>query len=203
MNRDANVWGKRVIEKALEYVNYKWIASEKNVMHEIDEDGRFVDTPDITWKGEILDCGWWEIGEVNVGIPYGWGNASTIEEFELGIREGKYAGNVPEDKKRYGSYHTVGVDCSGLLTICWELPKKIATRDIPEYATVLENIDEIQQGDVFAKIGSHVMLFQEFVDVEKKEVMIIDSTRSTGKVSQRKVKVADLFADDYEIYRRK
>lgn len=202
MNCNTNGWGKKVIEKALEYADYQWIASEKNVMHGIDGDGRFVDTPDITWKGEILDCGWWKIGEVNVGIPYGWGNASTIEEFELGIREGKYAGNVPEDKKRYGSYHTVGVDCSGLLTICWELPQKIATRDIPEYATVLENLDEIQQGDVFAKIGSHVMLFQEFVDVEKKEVMIIDSTRSTGKVSQRKVKVADLFADGFEIYRR-
>lgn len=84
------------------------------------------------------------------------GNASTIEEFEIGIREGKFAGNVPEDKKRYGSWNTVGVDCSGLLTICWELPKKIATRDIPEYATIIKCIDEIQQGDVFAKIGSHV-----------------------------------------------
>lgn len=110
--------------------------------------------------------------------------------------------NVPEDKKRYVSYHTVGIDCSGLLTICWELPKKIATRDIPQYATVIENIDEIQQGDVFAKIGSHVMFFKEFVDEEKEEVIIIDSTRSTGKVSQRKENVAELFSKGYEIYRR-
>jgi len=202
MNFDSTIWGKKVIEKAMEYANYKWVAYEKNVMHGIDENGRFVDTPDITWKGEILDCGWWKVGEVNVGIPYGWGNASTIDEFEIGISEGKYAGNVPEDKKRYGSYNTVGVDCSGLLTRCWELPKKIATRDIPEYATVLECLDEIQQGDVFAKIGSHVMFFKEFTDIEKREVIIIDSTRSTGKVSQRKVNLSELFANDYEIYRR-
>ena len=203
MNSNLNMWGKSVIKKALQYANYKWIACEKNVMHGVDEAGRFVDTPDITWKGETLDCGWWKVGEVNVGIPYGWGNASTLEEFENGIREGKYAGNVPEDKKRYGSYNTVGVDCSGLLTICWELPHKIATRDIPEYATVIECIDEIQQGDVFAKIGSHVMFFESFADAEKKEAIIIDATRSTGKVSQRKVNVAELFLNGYKIYRKK
>ena len=203
MNGTSSTWGKKVIEKAMEYANYEWIAHEKNVKHGMDENGRFVDTPDITWKGEILDCGWWKVGEVNVGIPYGWGNASTIEEFETGIRDGKYAGNVPEDKKRYGSYQSVGVDCSGLLTICWELPKKISTRDIPEYATIVESIDEIQQGDVFAKIGSHVMLFKEFTDIDKKEVLIIDSTRSTGKVSQRIENVVELFVKGYKIYRKK
>lgn len=203
MAHNSNVWGKKVIEKALEYANYKWTASEKNVMHGMDKNGRFVDTPDITWKGEALDCGWWKVGEVNIGIPYGWGNASTIEEFEVGIRNGKYAGNVPEDKKRLGSHNAVGVDCSGLLTICWELPKKISTRDIPQYATEIACINEIQQGDVFAKIGSHVMFFKEFVDTEKKEVIIIDSTRGTGKVSQRKEIVAELFAKGYKIYRKK
>lgn len=202
MNDNVNAWGKTVIEKALAYANYEWNATEENVMHGIDESGRFVDTPDVTWKGETLDCGWWNVGEINVGIPYGWGNASTLEEFAAGIKEGKYAGNVPEDKSRYGSYNTVGVDCSGLLTICWELPKKIATRDIPQYAAVIENIDEIQQGDVFAKVGSHVMFFKEFADSKKEEAIIIDAARSTGKVSQRKVNVAELFRSGYEIYRK-
>ena len=69
---------------------------------------------------------------MNVGVPYGWGNASTIEAFDEDVRAGKLAGNVPEDKKRPVSAYTVGVDCSGLLTVCWDLPKKIATRDIPQ-----------------------------------------------------------------------
>lgn len=200
---DGNAWGRKVIEKALEYADHKWIAHPENVLHGIDPDGRFVDTPDVTWKGEVLDCGWWKVNEVNVGIPYGWGNASTIEEFDAGIREGKYAGNVPEDKKRYGSHHTVGVDCSGLLTVCWGLPKKIATRDIPEYATVVECISDIRQGDIFAKVGSHTMFFKEFADAGKAEAIIIDSTRSTGKVSQRRVNIAGLFAKGYRIYRKK
>jgi hypothetical protein len=197
-----NTWGRQVIEKALEYANYKWTASEKNVMHGIDSDGRFVDTPDVTWRGNVLNCGWWTVNEVNVGIPYSWGNASTLEEFEQGIKNGKYAGNVPEDKKRYGSHNTVGVDCSGLLTVCWGLPKKIATRDIPEYATVIENLEDIKQGDVFAKPGSHVMFFKEFANAEKSEVIIIDATRSTGKVSQRIENVAQLFEKGYKIYRK-
>jgi len=199
---DNNTWGKQVIEKALEYANYEWTATEANVLHGIDSDGRFVDTPDITWRGEVLDCGWWKVDEINVGIPYGWGNASTLEEFEQGIKNGKYAGNVPEDKKRYGSHNTVGVDCSGLLTVCWELPKKIATRDIPEYATIIENIDDIKPGDVFGKPGSHVMFFKEFVNAEKTEVIIIDATRSTGKVSVRIENVAQLFEKGYQIYRK-
>lgn len=203
MENDLREWGQQVIEVALEYANFEWIATEQNIMHGTDKAGRFVDTPDVTWKGKILDCGWWKVNEINIGIPYGWGNASTLEEFELGLKEGKYAGNVPEDKKRYGSYHTVGVDCSGLLTVCWGLPKKIATRDIPNYATVVNNLDEIQQGDVFSVPGSHVMFFKEFVDEEKREVVIIDSTRSTGKVSQRKLLVKDLFDQGYVIYRKK
>lgn len=198
-----NEWGKAVIEKALEYANFEWRATVKNILHGIDDAGRFVDTPDITWKGQILNCGWWKVDEINIGIPYSWGNASTLEEFTTGIVEGKFAGNVPEDKKRYGSYNTVGVDCSGLLTVCWELSERIATKDIPEHATLVEKIDEIRQGDVFAKIGSHVMFFKEFVDSEKAEVIIIDATRSTGKVSQRKENVAELLSKGYKVYRKK
>ena len=56
---DNHAWGKQVIEKALEYANYEWTATEANVLHGIDSDGRFVNTPDITWRGEVLDCGWW------------------------------------------------------------------------------------------------------------------------------------------------
>lgn len=195
------IFGKRVVEKALMYANYEWYATEKNRMHGMDTAGRYVDTPDVTWRGETLSCGWWKTNELNIGIPYGWGNASSLEEFEQGLVEGKYAGNVPEDTTRYGSHSSVGVDCSGLLTVCWNLPKKIAAKNIPEIAVVVENLSDIKQGDVFA-IRSHVMLFKEFVDDSKEEVIIIDATRSTGKVSQRKLRVSELFAKGYQIYRK-
>ena len=47
MNND---FGQKVIEKALLYAEHEWYASEKNVMHGIDDNGRYVDIPDITWK---------------------------------------------------------------------------------------------------------------------------------------------------------
>ena len=198
MNND---FGQKVIEKALLYAEHEWYASEKNVMHGIDDNGRYVDTPDITWKGEELDCGWWKPGQINKGIPYGWGNASSLEEFDQGIAMGKFAGNVPEDISRYGSHSCVGVDCSGLLTVCWELPQKIRARDIPGIADVMD-VKDIRQGDVFA-IRSHVMLFKEFLDEEKNRVRIIDSTRSTGKVSQRDFWLEDLLNKGYLVYRKK
>ena len=50
---------------------------------------------------------------------------------------------------------------------------------------------------------NHVMFFKEFVDDEKKEIIIIDATRSTGKVSVRKENVVELFCKGYKIYRKK
>ncbi|MBQ9768146.1 MAG: hypothetical protein IJW37_08600 [Lachnospiraceae bacterium] len=50
--------------------------------------------------------------------------------------------------------------------------------------------------------ASHVMFFLEFLDEEKERVKIVDSTRSTGKVSVREEKVSELFAKGYEIYRK-
>ncbi|MBQ7943584.1 MAG: hypothetical protein IJ326_05935 [Lachnospiraceae bacterium] len=67
---------------------------------------------------------WWKPNTKNKGVAYGWGNASSIEEFDKGIADGKYAGNVPEDISRYGSWNTVGVDCSGLLTVCWGITQE-------------------------------------------------------------------------------
>ena len=47
------------------------------------------------------------------------------------------------------------------------------------------------------------MFFKEFADAEKSEVIIIDATRSTGKVSQRIENVAQLFEKGYKIKRDK
>lgn len=47
------------------------------------------------------------------------------------------------------------------------------------------------------------MIFKEFVDDEKSQVRIIDSTRSTGKVSQREFLVSDLLEQGYLVYRKR
>lgn len=52
-------------------------------------------------------------------------------------------------------------------------------------------------------IRSHVMIFKEFIDDEKTQVRIIDSTRSIGKVSQREFLVSDLLEQGYLVYRKR
>lgn len=195
-------WGNQVIAKAMQYAQHQWYAQERNVLHGYDSNHILVDTPDITWTGDTLNCGWWKKDEINQGIPYCWGGATTIESFDQGIKEGKYAGNVPEDKSRRVSYDCVGVDCSGLLSICWDLPRKISTREIPLIAYPLHSVEELSKGDVFAKVGSHVMFFVEFTNHDQSKAMIIDATRSIGKVSKREVDVSELFAKGYQLYRK-
>lgn len=46
------------------------------------------------------------------------------------------------------------------------------------------------------------MFFKEFANAEKTEVIIIDATRSTGKVSVRTENVTQLFECGYKIYRK-
>lgn len=198
MNQD---FGRRAIEKALLYANHEWFAQEQNLLHGMDEAGRYVDTPDVSWKGEALSCGWWKANQINRGIPYCWGKASTLEEFDRGIALGKYAGNVPEDTSRKGSHQCVGVDCSGLVTVCWGLPEKIRARDIPGIAVPIQ-FEELQPGDVLA-IASHVMLFQAFLNGEKQRLRIIDATRSTGKVSRREFCLEDLVSQGFAAYRKR
>lgn len=198
----TNTWGTEVIDIALTYANHEWYAAENNVKHGLDLYNNMVDTPDVTWTGKELHCGWWKVNELNKGIPYSWGGASTIEEFDRGLLNGKYAGNVPEDKSRHGSYDCVVIDCSGLLSVCWKLPNRVTTRDIPNIANRIETPEDIRKGDILAKLGNHVMLFVGFSRDEKDTAIIIDSTRSTGKVSLREVNMKVLFHNGYGMYRK-
>ena len=73
--------------------------------------------------------------------------------------------------------------------------------------------DEIERIATFDVVTGKVLKISDIITIfpathfvlndEKTEVIIIDSTRSTGKVSQRKVNVAELFANGYKIYRKK
>lgn len=58
MQNTDKTWGQQVIATALQYANHEWIATEENVLHDFDPDDVPVDTPDVTWKGEVLNCGW-------------------------------------------------------------------------------------------------------------------------------------------------
>lgn len=194
-------WREEVVECTLDYANHIWVPTEKNLFHGYDNDGILVNTPDTTYSSIMFQCGWWIVNQENKGLPYNWGGCSNIEEFELGLNEGKFAGNVPDTKDNGFSKYSVGLDCSGLLTICWKLPKKLSTKLLPTIASPLESTNELLPGDILLKPGSHVMIFINFTDNTKSYSNIVDSTRSTGKVSLRTISISEFLGYGYNGYR--
>lgn len=182
---------QQIIDTALRYAAHVWNARPEHSCHAQD-----INTPDAA-RG-----GWWEIGE-NIGMPYCWGGASTIEDFDAALSCGKYAGNIPLAKPAPVSRDCVGVDCSGLMCICWGLSRRISTREIPSIADQLPSTDLLLPGDVLAKPGSHVMFFMAFANAERSVVRIVDATRTTGKVSVRELSLPDLLADGYLPFRKR
>ncbi len=194
-------WRDRAVSFAFAYADFTWSAEEKNIFHGYDPDGVLVNTPDAGYESAIVGRGWWRAGEVGRGVPYDWGGASSLSDFEMGIREGKYAGNVPDSRENGISRHCVGVDCSGLVTVCWGMEKKLSTRTIPLAADPLPSLDLLLPGDAILTTG-HVLVFADFLDGLKTEATIIEASRSAGRVRVRTVQIPDLAAS-YVAYRKK
>ena len=200
-NLEMNCWRDNVVASALVFANHVWEPTDKNFLHGYDRDGIFVNTPDCNYISSKFKCGWWILNQSNKGIPYNWGGSSTIDEFNVGIATGKYAGNVPDSRDNGVSKYCVGVDCSGLVTICWGLSEKISTKSINKIASPLDSMDLLLPGDLILLPGSHVMIFINFVDYEKTSAQIVDSSRNTGRVLLRTVTLSDLLNSGYNGFR--
>ncbi len=89
-----------------------------------------------------------------MGLPYDWGGYMSLAEFDAGIAAGDGAGSH--------SWHgilecTVGVDCSGFLSMVWEIGH-YSTSTLYETATDID-WDQIERGDAVNDSGSHVVLY--------------------------------------------
>lgn len=199
MEKNEGAWRDEVISRASAYAEYEWIPSEKNVFHGKDREGVMVNTPDIRFLSKKWNCGWWQPGKINRGIPYNWGGNSDLPEFQKGISEGKFAGNVPELRTNGVSKSCLGVDCSGLVSNCWGLSKKVSTRDFGAITEPLSDFSELKKGDLLLLPGSHVMIFVRFV--ENGFIQIIDATRETGRVMERRISLKVLSENGYRGYK--
>jgi hypothetical protein len=173
------------------YATHEWQATEANIFHGETAPGVRVDTPDVAHSRN----GWSTNGTVNLGLPYKWGGFSSIEEFERGIAEGKYAGDV---HCREVSPDAVGLDCSGFVSRCWGLETKRSTRSLGAICVELDSFQDMLPGDAINKYDSHVRLFEKFLDPEKTRVRVYESTtRSGGKVQQNDYTVQELIDAGY------
>lgn len=170
----------RVLNHARRYAEFEWTASQENALHGEDPRGTHVDTPDETFDPD----GWRLDGSSNIGMPYAWGGFSSIEDFERGLREGRLAGHVPSSEHMTASSYSVGLDCSGLVSRCWELPLKQSTRSLGSLCTELESYDDLLPGDIINKFDSHVVLFMGYVDPERQRMRVIEAARLRVKESE-------------------
>lgn len=146
------------------YLTHTWKPTERNAFHGVDPEGIRVDTPDAAYRPADTRPGWWIPGKKNVGIPYTWGGFDTPESFDAAVKAGKYAGDIYTEEKRRlldaaVSRHTAGIDCSGLISRCWKLPRSYSTRELTALCDPVTDWSQLRPGDIFNRHNAHVLLF--------------------------------------------
>jgi hypothetical protein len=160
-----------VLTMAERYRSHTWTATEQNILHGNDADGIAVETPNAGFAPENDRPGSWEVGRQNIGIPYMWGGFDTPESFDAGLREGKGAGDIYTAEKRRllddaVSKRCVGIDCSGFVSRCWNLPRSFSTRELPALCEPITDLAQLKPGDIFNTHNAHVVLFAGWLDEE-------------------------------------
>ncbi len=107
--------------------------------------------------GDIVRTPAWLIIGMNARIPYKWGGFNTIAQFDAGLQNGRYAGDINTNGV---SSYAVGVDCSGYVSRCWQMSYHASTAYMPEITTQYATWDDLKPGDAIHKVG-HVRLFVE------------------------------------------
>lgn len=154
---------KEAVETAWRYSVVEWTPQVSNAHHGPDAKGIIVHTPDTDLASHGLNNGWWKPGAPARGMPYKWGGFDTPESFKAALSKGSYAGDISTDEKQKLGDHavsrqTIGIDCSGLVSRCWNLPRPFSTKELPFICRKLDSWDELKPGDILLNYR-HVMLF--------------------------------------------
>lgn len=169
-----SVTRQQVMETAEAYASHPWRATPANVFHGTDQAGVWIDTQDIEFWGI---GGWHADGQTNIGVPYCWSGDSTLAEFDRGLQQRRPAGyHFRGPRIDHGdSALPVGVDCSGLVSRCWQLNSRRSTYDIGEICDSLPGYDDLRPGDVVNKPYAHVILFAGWVDPTHERMRVIEA----------------------------
>lgn len=195
------------IQIAHNYYAHEWTPSARNIFHGVDPDGIRVDTPDSSFRPAGSIPGWWVPGLVNRGVPYQWGGFSSLEEFDRGIAEGKYGGDVYTREKRARlddavSKHAVGIDCSGFVSRCWKLPRSFSTRELPMLCEELSSFDQLLPGDILNTHNAHVVLFVQWLDSTRTSFLTYETgSPPTWKVLRHGLRRVQMMELGYKAYR--
>ncbi|WP_166647021.1 hypothetical protein [Prosthecobacter fusiformis] len=192
-----------VIQRAEVYAQHRWRPTSANVRHGRDAQAIQVDTPDVGYA----KCGWWRPGRWNQGMPYQWGGFDTPTEFDQKVRSGLAAGDVYTAAKRAGldaavSREAAGIDCSGLISRCWQLERSYSTRELPSLCVPLSSYDELRPGDILNTHNAHVLLFADWGNTAGTQMWVYEAgSYPTWKVLRRQVDCSALREKGYLPFR--
>lgn len=178
---------RQVMNNAYKFKDLTWTATTSNIKTTCGRiNGAYYKTP--TW--------------VTVGgktsVPYKWGGYTDWIDFVGLIKAKKYAGNYMTEnstvcsKPAYSNSsddYVVGVDCSGLVSRCWELSYKYGTVGLPGIstdlgsATTASGFNSLQPGDVINYSDHHVRLFVSVND--NGTANFIEASSTDWRVSSR------------------
>ncbi len=105
--------------------------------------------------GDVVRTPGWLIIGANARVPYKWGGFNTIAQFDAGLENGKYAGDIITSGV---SSYALGVDCSGYVSRCWQLSYHSSTAYMPGITTQYSSWENLKPGDAIHRVG-HVRLF--------------------------------------------
>jgi len=154
---------------AQRYANHQWMPFAKNILRGKDKDGVLVNTPDVGHEPGKERQGYWIPGQVNQGIPYKWGGFDDPASFDAAVAAGSAAGDVSSPAKRRAdnaavSSQAAGVDCSGFVSRCLQLPAVYDTAKLPSICDELPSHLDLQPGDLLNVPRRHVLLTAGWVD---------------------------------------
>lgn len=175
------------------YENLRWTPKTKNRLHGRDSNGIWVDTPDAA-GGHGISNFWWEPDQPATGMPYKWGGFDTPQSFLTRLKSDSpcYAGDISSAQKRQDnndaiSAEAVGIDCSGFVSRCWNLPRSYSTYEMDSITQPLESFDELKKGDALNIAHSHILLFLYWANPERTAFIGTESgPLPTWKVARKK-----------------
>ncbi len=129
-----------ILAAAKTYEEHQWTMEEEHLV---------ADCALADWECTVCDLGG------HIGLPYCWGGFDAVDEFDQKLSLDYAAGSAAPG---YFPDCTTGVDCSGYVSLLWELPYKHGTSTLPNVSTAIEAYD-MYPGDVYNFSGSHVIMW--------------------------------------------
>ena len=115
-----------------------------------------------------------------------WGGFSSLAQFDNGLAMGRYAGDINTDGV---SAYSVGVDCSGFVSRCWQMSYHSSTSDMPNITTQYASWNDLKPGDAIHRVG-HVRLFVE--KMQNGSLRVVESAGRDWDVSYWTYTLSDL-----------